>query len=434
MFRYLNDYPITSFVTLTSFIIVALIATYYILRKKRKKYASWILLFSTIYFVVALAGSWMYPLGVPLLLIRDVIPVIIGITLASRVYPQKHEPDYSKPDVLHTTVTKILDSNDFLTALRTTLPRGKDDEQFGLDYIPFMLNSIDERRRRAIKSARLFLISTVVAALVFSMVVMYFGYILVNESSAGAAKSLADIESSVESINTSLKFLLPSYYGNPEFQKTVVPALERLEQIAPDPKNTTQRDQTFAAISQARSNGDFTLLANALRRITPAEGTQNSDYARALADAQKALDRFSAEQTIAIPTLSTRLQDLSSLIPKAEDVISKPESRVPEIIKRLALGLVIATFFLALLRYMGGLYRTRYLQVLAAEADDFAIRRFYVAFKSSTPNDEQRKAVLSGFMSSPTQNEKDGTSSTDESTKEQYEILKDLLGALTKKL
>jgi hypothetical protein len=70
--------------------------------------------------------------------------------------------DYSSPDILQKTITEILlDSNAFFTALRTTLSKGADDEKFGLDYIPFMLNSIDERRKGAIKSARFFLVATV---------------------------------------------------------------------------------------------------------------------------------------------------------------------------------------------------------------------------------------------------------------------------------
>lgn len=90
-----------------------------------------------------------------------------------------------------------------------------------------------------------------------------------------------------------------------------------------------------------------------------------------------------SSQSVAVPELNSRIQELRALVPKAEEALNKPENRLPEIIKRLALGIVIATFFLALLRYMGTLYRTRYQQVLAAENDDFMIRRFYVAFKSS---------------------------------------------------
>ena len=82
---------------------------------------------------------------------------------------------------------------------------------------------------------------------------------------------------------------------------------------------------------------------------------------------------------------------------------------------------------------MGTLYRTRYQQVLAAENDDFMVRRFYIAFKSSEANDEQRKAVLSSFMIAQNSAIAEVKESGD-GTKEQYEVLKELLGALSKKL
>src|SRR5205823_10480086 len=121
-------------------------------------------------------------------------------------------PDYSDRNILQTAVSEILDSESFLTALRGTLPRGKDDEQYGLDYIPFMLHSIDERRKRATRSARLFLFATVIAALAFSSVVMYFGYILVNEAAAGSARSLAELRSATQRVSDMLESMLPNYF------------------------------------------------------------------------------------------------------------------------------------------------------------------------------------------------------------------------------
>ena len=87
-------------------------------------------------------------------------------------------------------VESIFDSDEFLTTLRSTLPVGLADSKRAADFIPFLLNSIDERRRRASKEAALFLGTTIATAFIFSGVVVYFGYILVNEASAGSAKYL----------------------------------------------------------------------------------------------------------------------------------------------------------------------------------------------------------------------------------------------------
>jgi hypothetical protein len=345
--------------------------------------------------------------------------------------------DYASPAVLEDSVSKILDSDNFLTALRTALPKGKEDERFGFDFIPFMLSSIDERRRRAAKSAKWFLVATVCAALIFSVVVMYFGYILVNEASAGTAKTLADIRTSMESTAEALHAVVPSYFNNPVFQQSVAPKLERLEHLDAGEKNRQVREKIAGVMSEVRRTGNFIALDEALSQMAAQanrDGAQEKSYSEALDEAKGSLTEFLNAQNVAVPELNSRVEELKVLIPKAEDSLGKPENRVPEIIKRLALGVVIATFFLALLRYLGTLYRTRYQQVVAAENDDFMVRRFYVAFKSSTPSDEQRKAVLSSFMTVPTSNSIDGKDGGGDGAKQEYEILKELLGALSKKL
>jgi hypothetical protein len=94
---------------------------------------------------------------------------------------------------------------------------------------------------------------------------------------------------------------------------------------------------------------------------------------------------------------------------------------------------VISTFFLAFLRYLGNLYRVRYLQVTDAERDDFAVRKFYVAMRNSSLYDENRKAVLAAFMAAAT-NDIKGADHTEDSTKQEFEIIKELMKALSKKL
>ena len=381
----------------------------------------------------------------PLSLLFNVAVAMIGVLLAARLFPQhiftpgaaKTVPDYSSPALLREAVTNILDSDKFLTALRSTLPKGEEDKRHGLDFIPYILSSIDERRERALKSARYFLLATAASALIFSGVVMYFGYILVNEASAGSAKHLSDIKSAMDSTSSALNTLLPSYYNNPVFKRDVAPRLETLERTDAGPRNQETRGKVAAVIAEARRTGDFASLSSALtaaRAEVAEESPQDKTYRDALTLARDSLSAFVNAQAVAVPELSSRIEELRRLLPKAEEALGKPENRIPEIIKRLALGIVIATFFLALLRYMGGLYRIRYQQVVAAEHDDFMVRRFYIAFKGSAPSDEQRKTILSTFMTAASVSAgADGKDSPGDGGKE-YEILKELLGALSKKL
>lgn len=343
---------------------------------------------------------------------------------------------FPDPAALRTAVSNILDSESFLSALRSTLPKGKDDQQYGLDYVPFMLHSIDERRKRATRSARLFLLATVVAALTFSSVVMYFGYILVNEAAAGTAKSLADLRDTTQRVSDTLRSIIPGYFNNPKFQQDVAPALEKLAAVGdPGPKNKENYAQVRIALDEAKNTGDFTTLKAALAKAQAAVSTETvleRNYSAVLADGADRLTKFIDNQSSALPELASRTSDLRLLTSRVQDVLDKPENRTPEIIKRLALGIVISTFFLALLRYLGTLYKTRHLQVLEAEKDDFAVRRFYVAFKSSLASDEQRKAVLTSFMASPNNGEAKETS--DDTTKQEFEVIKELVMALSKRL
>jgi len=421
------------------------------LRKRKKPFAALIVFLSSLYAVLYsvtalfLRSYEFYAISAPVAVVREVLSIIIGLLLAFRFFSRyifsginrSNGPDYSAPDVLRDTVSKILDSENLLTALRSTLPTGKDDEKFGFDYIPFMLSANDERRKRAQRSARFFLVATTLSALIFSAVVMYFGYILVNEASAGTAKTLADIKTSTESTSEAIHSIIPSYYNNQEFQKNVAPSLDKLEKLEPGDKNNQTKDKIISAINEAKRTADFVSLSSVLRQAK-SEVSKQSElekvYSATLADASNALLAFLSAQAVAVPELNSRIKELNVLIPKIQDDLNKPENRLPEIIKRLALGLVIATFFLALLRYMGTLYRTRYQQVLAAENDDFMVRRFYVAFKSSGANDEQRRAVLSSFMAGQNAPPVTDASESADGTKQEYEILKELLGALTKKI
>ncbi len=89
------------------------------------------------------------------------IPVFIAVHLARTLFSQSSKKEQSLPDLtnqqtLNDYVTGILDSEEFLVALRSSLPKGETDEMHGLDYVPFMLHSLDERRKRFAKSVGAF--------------------------------------------------------------------------------------------------------------------------------------------------------------------------------------------------------------------------------------------------------------------------------------
>lgn len=378
----------------------------------------------------------------PVGLVQTVIGLVFAIVIILKYFPNEMVPrdaivDYSSPDVLKNAVSTIFDSQLFLTTLRGTLPQGKDDQKFGLDYIPFMLQSIDERRERAAKSAQLFFWATIFTAVVFSSVVGYFGYILVNESAAGSAKYLFEIRQNTQKLADTLPLLAQSY-SNPAFLDNVQPSLTVLAHASPGAGNSALAQKVAEAIAESSRTGDLSplqgVLANASLNVSGG-GKEESQYAAVLNDANNRLQRFLGQQSTAMIQLRDRLADLTPLIANADKAISTPEYRTSELIKRLGLGIVVSTFFLALLRYVGNLYRTRYQQVIDAERDDFMVRRFYVALKNSDRTIDQRTAVLNSFMAGPSTAVVNGdVPGADDSSKQALDLMKELVAALSKKI
>lgn len=367
---------------------------------------------------------------------------LLTIFLAFRIFgsylvvSQNRGPEYLNSAALQTAVTGILDSEMFLTTLRSTLPQGKDDPQYGLDYVPYMLHSIDERRKRAEISSRGFLLATGIAASLFAVVVMYFGYILVNEAAAGSAKSLADLSRATQEVNQSLS----SY--NAEIWRAyqlIFPVLQKLDSMDAGMKNKDVKDRLHEALDLKKPRRDLFALRNTIAQLladVSKDGVAEHAFATALEEAAKQLDKyiFDVQNSPLSYNLWNAMSEVRPLTTKAEDALSKPENRTPEIIKRLALGVVISTFFLALLRSLLSLYKTRQLQVVEAERDDFAVRRFYVVFKSSQASDEQRKAVLESFMRLASANGSQPKEPTDEDAKQALDLMKEVVQAATKKL
>lgn len=107
----------------------------FILRRKNRVFAASIIFLIGFYIVFFTAYFWLvrgsymgFYLAAPLSGAYQVVAIIIALLLASRLYPSyifgnSQGEDYSKPLVLKDAVSKILDSENFLTALRSSLPR-----------------------------------------------------------------------------------------------------------------------------------------------------------------------------------------------------------------------------------------------------------------------------------------------------------------------
>jgi hypothetical protein len=322
-------------------------------------------------------------------------------------------------------VTTLLDSEHFLTVLRTALPIGTNDQEYGFDFIPFMLHRIDERRRTFKKSARNFLILTVVLGCLFSGVVFYFGYILVNEAAAGPGRIIAELGDNVRDIRTKITLLTPNLAANTDYQHSAIPGIiEKLRteaRLPPELKEVLNKGITDST--------DLFRLQTLLQRAGQQSSTSPVPLIGQLLEQ---LERFTTVQTEAAAGVMARLNDLDALQHAVNDALQRPENRTADILKRIAVGFIVTSFLLAILRYVGGLYRDQYRQVLVAEQDDLGVRRFYVAYKCAKDNTDERKQVLGVFVGGTVGSPAPETGMVPGMPSQ--EIIKELLGILAKKL
>jgi hypothetical protein len=136
-----------------------------------------------------------------------------------------------------------------------------------------------------------------------------------------------------------------------------------------------------------------------------------------------------------IEMLPIDLDRIEKLVDRAANSQDQPRERVPELIKRITLGLIISSFFIAILRYSAQLFVTHQEQVIAAERDDLAVRQFYVALRSAQENPEERAIVLQEFLRQSKLTAGAPTSTTIlESSSENTALLRDIIQALLKKI
>ncbi|WP_162127789.1 hypothetical protein [Flavobacterium phycosphaerae] len=101
-------------------------------------------------------------------------------------------------------VQKVFANEKFHTAFLTNLPKGKNDDEYGLDYIPFMLQSIENKRKRFKIYSERFLTATLTLGVFFIIIVIFFGYILLDDSSIGLAKNIVDLKKELSIANSNM--------------------------------------------------------------------------------------------------------------------------------------------------------------------------------------------------------------------------------------
>lgn len=289
----------------------------------------------------------------PLQILQAAIPIFVALWLVWRVKPlhvgeTRDVSDPLKTAPIDETVKQVFRSEEFLTALRTSLPKGKGDDKHGLDYIPFMLDALQNKRRRFDRRANVFFLVTVGVGLTFAGIISYLGYALVNERAIGLPRDVADLREDVKDIrallgkvDTALVYDWPIrdavYSFGRDLQKFRLgdknkALVQEISQAAQDWKHTRQIDEMLTTLEKAQDKVDPSAV----------EG-------RALIDLfNKGRTEFQKVRDIAesvAPQIKEQANRTDEALRKVEQFNNKDENRLAELAKRLSIGLVIATFF-----------------------------------------------------------------------------------------
>lgn len=382
-------------------------------------------------------------IGAPLRLFTAALPVLIAfaaIRLYVRSTSKQDAPHVGAidDDTVRTAVAGLLRAPHFLNALSDSLPRGEKDEEYGLDYIPYMLKSIRERRERFQRQSNLFLLSSVVLGVVFAGVVFVFGLVVVNDEYAGTPRLLARMNRNLEATQASLAVLGGRTIGEDTFREMVAPRLDALQRTSPGQGNRAVDARVDSVLATSRSASQSMKIDSMLRSAASRavrRGTADIHYAAALDSAVQSLEQYSRSVNGALQQLSTVTDALAAAYPALQNARQTDDVRTAELIKRIAVGIVVSTFFLAILRYVAGIYRLNYNEMLRAESEDLKVRRFYIALKASAERPEDIRAVVTEFLSGRgTQDGGESANASPDLSKEEAALLKDFVQALLKKI
>ncbi|MGN6418318.1 MAG: hypothetical protein ACTHMC_12550, partial [Pseudobacter sp.] len=110
--------------------------------------------------------------------LRMVFPVATVLYMGYLQFFKKQSEISTGPSEVESFIEKVLSNEKFNTAFNNVLPKGNNDEELGLGYIPIMLQITENRRKKFSSDSNRFLAFTFILGTLFIMTVTYFGYVL----------------------------------------------------------------------------------------------------------------------------------------------------------------------------------------------------------------------------------------------------------------
>lgn len=302
-------------------------------------------------------------------------------------------------------VKRVFKSETFLHAFETSLPKGEDDETYGFDYIPYIIDSIEIRRERFKESSERFLNMMISLGALFIVVVMIFGYVLLNDDSVGIRNNLKEINSELIRLNDNLLFQNPDISQNPEFQKCCLPSYSKI--INGNYSLSENNKSTFEKIKKDLSSsfrtGNVYLISDSIKiKMTKLKEVKDGDKMLIddLNEFNSEYESFWNSKNGTFYKLQSEINRFDNSIDALKAELNLEKNRIAEILKRLILSIVVVSFFIAVLRYIIKLYNSHHNQMIQAEHEEVLIKKFYVLVKTVGESKEERIQIIKNFMSS----------------------------------
>lgn len=392
------------------------------------------------------------------------------LIFSKSIHAAEVEKEISKFSIKE-VVEKIFDSTDFIKILQTALPIGEPDKEYGFDFVPFLLRDSHEKRGRYSKMATIFLASMITATIIFSGVIMYYGYILINNDSVGYRKEIVKLREEVKITHNSYSEYDENFniklLGVENSLKDVISYIGISNSKSKDRKDEFERKNTsiFTLVFKNEIIAELNSLLDSvnIENIKKIEKTiskieercrakflQNSDNGDnnsrpALIETDFTIDgkivKKISKLREQVSEIVTSLSYYSNRIDKSLDTIEELKlslnekkelapSNLAEIFKRIFTGVVVVSFLLTVLRFITNQYKKNYEKVLAVDEESSLIQKFYVAYKSSQ-TDEQREVAILKLLEIPNKPELKIEKSTGYLDNE---MLKEILSTISKKL
>lgn len=341
---------------------------------------------------------------------------VFGVILLQRRDISSDEV-YAMPGVRRSDVDRateaVLSSDVFVTSLRSAIPRFAADQEPGLTHIPFLLARIGERRAALESASKIFLLATVAFGLLSTAVVTAYGYVLLDKAQLGLDRRLEAMSELLHAYSEQ-SLSVPREWREALALKLSSREKEALARFLTGPGQG-------AAVNSACADplvGPEFRFSRREARDAPALGDYLDRCGRAIEAALpivKGSGSASARELLTsrielVEKLRRRLEELNrergtieagirNLATQARAEAAQQHSPYYEIAKRIAVGILVISFFIAVLRYLSQEYRLHASYVLREDAEENAVRRFFVGYTCSK-NEADRTAAIKEFVAS----------------------------------